>query len=59
MSGVSGEYESAVMEAAIKDAVIESGFNLNLAGFVKFLKNSNSELLKRFAISLFFYLCWP
>ena len=59
MCGAEGEFETASLEKAIKDAVIASKFKLDLQGFVSFLKNtsaeSNSELLERFATSLFSY----
>lgn len=59
MCGAEGEFETASLEKAIKDAVIESNFKLDLQGFVHFLKKSNSEsnaeLLERFATSLFSY----
>ena len=55
MCGAIGEYESASLEKAIKDAVTESDFKLDLQGFVDFLKKSDSELLERFATSLFSY----
>ena len=59
MCGAEGEFETASLEKAIKDAVIASKFKLDLQGFVSFLKKSNSEsnseLLERFATSLFSY----
>ena len=55
MSGAEGEFEAASLEKAIKDAVIESGFKLDLKGFVSFLGESDIELLNNFATSLFSY----
>lgn len=55
MCGALGEFETASLEKAIKDAVIASEFKLDLQGFVAFLKQSESELLQQFATSLFSY----
>ena len=55
MCGALGEFETAMLEAAIKEAVVDSDFNLDLEKFVKFLEKQGSETLKRFATSLFSY----
>ncbi len=55
MCGAKSEYETAILESAIKEAVIISEFNLDLKKFVKFLESSNSETLKQFGTSLFSY----
>ena len=55
MCGAQGEFETASLEKALKDAVIASEFKLDLQGFVDFLKQSKSELLEQFATSLFSY----
>ena len=55
MCGANGEFETASLEKAIKDAVIASQFKLDLQGFVTFLKQSELELLEHFATSLFSY----
>jgi type-IV secretion system protein TraC len=55
MSGASGEYEAAMIEEAIKDAVQENNYDLDLDGFIKFLKASDNASLHRFATSLFSY----
>lgn len=55
MCGAKGEFETATLEATIKEAVIASEYNLDLASFVKFLNNSDAEILQRFATSLFSY----
>lgn len=55
MCGAQGEFEAASLEKAIKDAAIKSNFELDLKYFVSFLKESESELLNRFATSLFSY----
>jgi type-IV secretion system protein TraC len=55
MCGAKGEFETATLESAIKDAVEKSDFNLDIEKFVKFLKQQDSEILRRFATSLFSY----
>jgi len=55
MCGANGEFEAASLEKAIKEAVLTNNFNLDLKGFVEFLKISELELLNRFAVSLFSY----
>jgi type-IV secretion system protein TraC len=55
MCGATGEFETAVLELAIKEAVIECKFDLDLEKFVRFLKNSELELRRKFATSLFSY----
>jgi len=55
MCGAEGEFEAASLEKAIKDAVTSSKHKLDLQSFVTFLKQSDSELLERFAMSLFSY----
>ena len=55
MCGACGEYEAASLEKAIKDAVIENDYALDLQIFVKFLQESDIELLNQFATSLFSY----
>ena len=55
MSGASGEYEAAMIEEAVKKSVLESNFNLDLDGFIKFLKASDDLTLQKFATSLFSY----
>lgn len=55
MCGAEGEFEAASLEKAIKDAVTSSKHKLDLQSFVAFLKQSDSELLERFAMSLFSY----
>ena len=55
MCGAEGEFETASLEKALKDAVIAADFKLDLQGFVAFLKESKSEVLEQFATSLFSY----
>lgn len=55
MCGAVGEFKTASLEKAIKDAVVQSNYQLDLEGFVVFLKDSDLELLKRFSTSLFSY----
>ena len=55
MCGAEGEFEAASLEKAIKDAVVENNYQLDLQAFVGFLKESDSELLNQFATSLFSY----
>lgn len=55
MCGAEGEFETASLEKALKDAVIASNFKLDLQAFVTFLKESKSELSEQFATSLFSY----
>lgn len=55
MCGAHGEFETAMLESAIKEAVVAEDYDLDLAKFVKFLEGQDSETLKRFATSLFSY----
>jgi type-IV secretion system protein TraC len=55
MCGAIGEFESASLEKAIKDAVKENNYQLDLHRFVKFLKASSSELLNKFGGTLYSY----
>ena len=55
MCGAVGEFEAASLEKAIKDAVVENNYQLDLQRFVKFLKESDSNLLNKFGDSLFSY----
>ena len=55
MCGAEGEFATASLEKALKDAVIEYDFKLDLQSFVAFLKQSGSEVLEQFATSLFSY----
>ena len=55
MSGACNEYELAILEEAIKDAVEARNFNLDLESFVGFLKQSSNDICKKFATSLYSY----
>ena len=55
MCGASGEFELANLEKAIKDAVATNNYQLDLEKFIEFLTKSDTELLNRFATSLFTY----
>ncbi|MGV2433273.1 MAG UNVERIFIED_CONTAM: TraC family protein [Rickettsiaceae bacterium] len=55
MCGARGEFENATLESAIKEAVINNEFNLDLEKFVQFLNSSDDPIHKRFATSLFSY----
>jgi type-IV secretion system protein TraC len=55
MSGASGEYELALLEEQIKEAVNLKGFNLDIKSFVAFLKSSSNDLCHKFATSLYSY----
>ena len=55
MCGAAGEFELAILEEAIKDAVTQNNYNLDLTKFVQFLKDSEHELLNRFSKAMFSY----
>jgi len=55
MCGAKGDFEIATLEAAIKEAVFEYEYNLDIEKFVSFLKKGNSDALKKFATSLYSY----